>query len=336
MAAALSLVLALLLPATIQTKPLQVSEDFYLPGPPVRLGRYISSEQFSRDGQYLTFIDERPEGSYATEKDLVSRGVETTARALVRFDLRRGIRQSLLVPGPAETLMRIEPVGTGGDVIVTLAIGVPNGDLLRWRTIYYPVGGNPKEVADNAIGRSFQVAGSATERKAFVLVVTPEAPAQYLFITPEKTEVKSLSTTAFRGSFFFKTATGNPVAAFQGPAPNYQLLSNFVFDFASGEATPIASIADVERAEESAPLINFDTELRSKGDPLLGQVPLNDLIARPGTPKLGRGFLSVTQGVIGKLSSSPSGLAVVYVSAEGYYLRELVKADPKLRDKLKE
>ena len=44
----------------------------------------------------------------------------------------------------------------------------------------------------------------------------------------------------------------------------------------------------------------------------------------------------MTQGIIGKLSSSPSGLAVVYVSADGYYLRELVKADPKLRDKLKE
>ena len=335
MAAALSLALTLLLPATVQTKALQVGEDFYLPGPPVRLGRYISSEAFSRDGQYLTFIDERPEGSYVTERDLIRRGVESTTRALVRFDLRRGFRQTLLVLGPGETLMRIEPVGTGGDIIVTLALGVQNGDLLRWRAIYYPVGGNPKVVADNAIGRSFQVAGSATERKAFVLVVAPEAPAQYLFVTPEKTEVKSLSTTAFQGSFFFNTATGNPVAAFQGPAPSYQLLGNFVFDFASGEATPIANITDIERAGEAAPLINIDTELRSQGDPALGQVPLNDLNARPGSAKLGRGFLSVTQGIIGKKSSSPSGLAVVYLSSDGYFLRELIKADPKLRDRLK-
>jgi hypothetical protein len=336
MAAALSLILTLLLPATIQTKPLQVGEDFYLPGPPVRLGSYIHSEKFSRDGRYLTFIDERPEGSYSTEKDMISRGVETLTRALVRFDLRRGVRQTLVVPGPGETLMRIEPVGTGGDVIVTLAIGKPEGDLLRWRAIYCPVGGNAKIVADNAIGRSFQIAASSTDRKAFILVVSPDGPAQYSYITPERTEVKSLPTTASQGSFFIRTAAGNPVAAFQGPAPGFDLLGDFEFDFATGAAKAITDITDVERPVEVPPLVKLESELRSKGDPALGQVPLSDLVARPGTAKLGRGFVSVTQGVIGKLSNSPSGLAVVYLSSDGYFLRELIKADPKLRTRLKE
>ncbi len=327
--------LSLLAPAALQGKALKVGDDFYLPGPPVRLGRYIQSEKFSRDGQFLTFIDELPEASYPTEKDLISRGVETTNRALVRFDLKRGVRQTLVVPGPGETLMRIEPVGTGGDVIVSLAIGKPEGDLLRWRAIYCPVGGNAKVVADNAIGQSFQIAASSTERKAFILVVSPDGPAQYSYITPERTEVKSLPTTASQSSFFIRTAAGNPVAAFQGPAPGFDLLGDFEFDFATGAAKAIKDITDVERAVELPPLVKMETELRSKGDPALGQVTLSDIVARPGDLKLGRGFVSLTQGVIGKLSSSPSGLAVVYLSSDGYFLRELIKADPKLRDTLK-
>ncbi|CAN1541356.1 hypothetical protein MCEMSE15_01780 [Fimbriimonadaceae bacterium] len=335
MAVVLSVALTLLLPVSVQGKSLQVGDDFYFPGPPVRLSSYIQSEKFSRDGQFLTFIDERPEASYPTEKDLISRGVETPARALVRFDLRRGVRQTLVVPGPGETLMRTEPVGTGGDVIVTLAIGKPEGDLRRWRAIYCPVGGTGKVVADNAIGRTFQIAASTTERKAFILLLSPDGPAQYSYITPERTEVKTLSTTAFQGSFFIKTSAGNSVAAFQGPAPSFELLGNFEFDFATGAAKEIKDITDVERPVEVPPLVNLETELRSKGDPALGHFPLSDLVARPGTAKLGRGFLSVSQGIIGKLSNSPSGLAVVYLSSDGYFLRELIKADSKLRDRLK-
>ena len=313
---------------------LQVGSEYYLPGPAVRLGRFVTSDKFSRDGQFITFIDERPEASYPAERALISQGTETSDRRVVRFDLKKGTRQTLFSQSPGETLISTEPVGPGGDVICTVSVGVPQGDEIRWRAVYCPVDGAPKVVAAEQSVRSFQVASSETERKAIILSCGLSGPTRFLYLTPDTTIEKTIDVTAYQGGFFQRTRLGNPIASLQGDAPNYSLIGNFEFDFATGEAKPIKSFAQSVGALEAKPLISFEEVERSKGDPLLGQVPLRDVFAFPGDGKYGRKRLLVAQGVITSVSLGPKGLAFTYLTTEGLFLKEMVKADSTYRKKL--
>jgi hypothetical protein len=181
---------------------LSVGKDFYVPGPAIKLARYLSSEKFSRDGQFFTYIDEGPEDEYVREKQAAQRGEAGSSRALVRFDLKKGSKQVLYTPKSGETLMAITPVGRGGDVFCTLTVGTAEDNRVQWRAIFCPVGGTTRTVVDQVVTRSFQVVGSPTDRKAFILVCGEGTPARYLFVTPERTVEKSLEIEGFQAFFF--------------------------------------------------------------------------------------------------------------------------------------
>jgi hypothetical protein len=231
--------------------------------------------------------------------------------------------------------MSIEPVGSGGDVICTVARGPAVEDQLQWRALYCPADGGPRVVVDGVVSRSFEVAASATERKVFLLVCGIKAPASYRYITPDRAVEGSLGVTGFQGSFSFRTKEGNPIAVLQGPAPRYGLVGNFAFDFATGKPIRLDIFTDAGIAGPAEPLISYDLVSRSKGNSDLGQSPLADIIAQRGPKVVGKGSVVVAQGVIIVTKEAASGLAVVYYTPDGSYLREMVKASPRLRDGLK-
>lgn len=306
---------------------LPVGKDFYVPGPALRLGTFVTSEKFSRDGQFLSFIDERPEGNYVAERALLSQGEETAMRTIVRVDLKKGIRQVLYTQQAGETLIRIEPVGPSGDIIFTTTIGVTQGVELRWKAIYCPVGGSPRVVASDEYARSFDVVSSETESEAFILCCGPSGPAKFLFLSAESTVQKSLSVTAFQGGFFLRTRSGNSVAFLQGPGPTYPAMGTFECNYVTGEVRALETMERPFRKPEITPIIAYKSVDRSKGDASLGQVPLLDIFATAGSnptdPKL-----LVAQGVIVSVTTSPNGLAFTYLAPDGHFLKEMVKAAP--------
>ena len=312
-----------------------MGNSYYVAGPPIRLGRFITNEKFSRDGEYISYIDEQLEGSYPTERAKAISGTEDDSRALLRLNLRKGTKETLYLPKSNEVVMSIEPVGSGGDIICTVAQGPPIGDNLKWKALYCPIGGTARIIADDVVTRSFQVAASKTERKAFLLVCGLDAPASYFFITSDQTVTKSLPNTGFQGGFFSKTASGNPVAVLQGPAPDYKLVGNFELSFATGAARAIPNLFEAAQEEPETHLIDFDLIDRSRGDEEMGQAPLKDIFARPGEKKNGSQRFLVAQGVIALLSEAPNGLAFAYMSTEGYFVREMLKVDAKFADRLK-
>lgn len=304
---------------------LVIGPETYVPGPAVRLSSLITDETFSRDGRFLTFIDERVEGSYSAERDRIAKNTPSNERAVVRFDLRRGVRQTLYTPGADETLMRLEPMGTGGDILCSIAVGVSQGDLITWRALYCPEGGEPRMVVDGAQARSFHFAASKTDKKAFILICNPDAKASYLYVTETQSLRKELPLSAYQGFFFMRSRSGNPVMALQGPPPDYKVLGYYELVFSTGDALPFTDFDDIEQEEQVEPLVEYSLRERSKGDPELRQSPLSDLLARrPGT-QAGDPELLVAQGIIAESSKSTNGLAIVYLSTEGYFLRELVK-----------
>lgn len=312
---------------------LVVGTDVLLPGPPLRIASVISNPTFSRDGQTLIFFDERAEDGYAAEKVRIGRGDPPLKKALVRFDLRRGVREVVYEPKSNETLMRVETVGPAGDVLLSVAVGIPQGDNLTWRGIYAPVGQRPRVLVDGVQARSFHFAGSRTERKAFVLIVEGSGPARYLFVTPESTVEKVLPVTAHQGIVAFRGSLGNPIIGLQGPPPNYSPLGLFELDFASG-IFRVADNVSPEDGEETPPRVDWETQDRSVVGLLPGQVPLRDLFARRVASGATADRMRITQGVIATTATSPDGLAVVYLTEEGYFLRELIPASPALRQKL--
>ena len=312
---------------------LRVEGEWLVPGPIVRLGRSVSSERFSRNGRFLTFIDERPEAGYAAERERIRRGEETTERALVRFDLDKGVRETLYRPAEDETLMRVEPVGPGGDVLVTLAVGVPKNGMPLWRAIYCPVGAAVRRVADDVRARTFQAVASATERRAFLLVVGDGEAARTIFLTPASTVAADLPKAAHQGGFFGVGAAGNPVLGLQGPPPDYALIGNFELDFRTGVARPYLLSPEPPTPDDEGPVV-YDTVERSPGDAPRSRLPLRDVVARARENGSRGSGLPVAQGVLASLSVAPGGRAVVYAGTEGYFLRELIPAAPEFAKRL--
>lgn len=320
---------------TVDLPPaLPVGTDFYLVGPAIKLARYITNEKFSRDGRFVTFIDESPEQSYPKEREFIERGDFGQGRALVRVDLNNGTRQSLYEPQLGETLMDVTTIGTGGDTVCTIAVGQVVDGKNGWRLLYCPVGGQPQIVCDKLSARSFQVIGSPTETKAFALIAGSGAPTKYLFITQDGTLQREIGFEAFQGFFLPSFSSGFPIAAIQGPAPDYKLLSYVRFDFASGSAARISELPKPDSEAIAKPILAFNTVERSKGIPVLGQAPLCDLVVKSSDEKDKKKFLIVAQGVTDIARQTENGLAVIYSRDDGYYVREMVKASPVLAKRL--
>lgn len=313
---------------------LKVGKDFYLPGPVVRLGSFITFEKFSRDSKFLVYVDERTESNYSKNKERIQNG-EDAPPTLVRYDIQRGSKETLYVPEANETLMNVEPVGRSGDVICSIAIGTSQDDKVLWKAIFFPQGGSPRVLANGIRSRSFQISASPTERKAFVLICSLDTPSKYLFVTPEKTLIAELPSSAFQVGFFLQTRDGNPIVGLQGPAPDYKTLGNYELSFSTGGFRLLTDLPENRPDNSSSELLSFDTIERSKGDSTIGEGPLLEIVARPKDPKLGLGRLIVEQGVIAILQPSPDGLTVVYLAPSGIYIRELVKASPSLADRIR-
>lgn len=315
---------------------LRVKDDFYLPGPPIRVGSSIMDPKYSRDGRYLVYIDECLERTYAEARARVITGDEASSPALMRLDIQSGSKQTLYTPNLGETLMSVTPVGAGGDVVCTIVVGVSSTDQLNWRAIYCPVGGQPRVVVDGVKTRSFVAIASPTERKAFLLICGREEAARVLYITGETTVEKSLGVVAEQGTFFsVTTRRGNPIVGLQGAPPDYSLVGNFELDYGTGQVTRTELPDAAEIPVPPLPLIQYDILKRSEGDPELGQFPLRDIQARPGAEKDGKGQLIVAQGVIALLGEGPNGLSFLYLSPDGCFLREMLKAKPALKERLK-
>ncbi len=305
-----------------------VGSDTYAPGPTLRLGRMISNELFSQDERFFSFFDESVEESYAAARERIRTGSSDSPKALVRVDIRRGIREVVYRPSAEETLMSIEPVGTGGDLLCTLAVGVPRGDLVTWRAIYCPIGAAPRLIVDRTEARSFGVAASKTERKVFILICDPEKPVRYLFITPTQTLPGELPVTAFQGGFFLRTTDGNPIVGLQGPAPDYSPLGNFELRFADGTARAAPSLGDVEQEEPKQPLIEYLEEVISTLEPRAGDAKVKNILAKAAGESESGGSRTIIQGAISLGYTSSTGLAFSYLTSDGYFLREMVKLAP--------
>lgn len=311
---------------------LKVGDDFYIVGPAIRLGRFITDEKFSPDGQFLTFIDERPEESYASERARIMRGDEPAKRNLVRVNLQTGVRTVLYSTKETETLMSVETVGPSGDIVCSIVTG-GSGDYLTWRGIYCAVGKAPNIIVDGVVARSFHFAASTTENKAFVLICG-EKETSYLYLTPTQTVSNTLPVTGFQGIFFTFTSNGNPVLGLQGPAPDYKLVGNFELSYKSGQAIALKELPNPSETPEVVPRIKFDIVDRAKANEALDQYPLRDVVALPGDPKNGSGRLVVARGVLWSLNSAPNGAAVTYSNSEGNYVRPILKAEKSLAERL--
>lgn len=329
----MSIALALLIALKAPTS-LKVGNNFYVKGSAVRLGRFLTSTEFSRDGQTVLFIDEDVEGSYAAERTRAGKVPGAWKKSLVRFDLRRGTKEILYTPTENETLMQIETVGQGGDVICTIAVGTSKGDVINWKAIFAPVGGQTRVIANGVPARSFQVAASKSEPKAAVLICLPNEGSRYLFITKNQTSSFDIPAKGYQGGFgFLRSKNGNPVAGVQGGPPDYKILGLFEISFASGQLVPFSGYNENTIEEDSLAVVENDVPVRSKGDPALNQTPLCDIFTRPKKAKPIEGTL-FAQGVIAIVSESPTGLAMVFLNDDGFYLKEWIKADDALAKEL--
>ena len=231
--------------------------------------------------------------------------------------------------------MDVIPIGTGGDIVCTIAVGKVVDDKNGWKALFCPVGEQPRIVCDKVRGRSFQVAASTTEPKAVILVSGLGTPTRYIYLTQDNTIEKEIGLECFQSFFFPSNSVNRPIAAFQGLAPDYKLLAYLQFVFSSGSFAKISDLPKQLDSQLTKPLFTFDTTERSKGVSILGQVPLNDLIVILKDEKDKKKFLIVSQGIINVTRQAENGLAVIYLKDDGYYLREMVKADPSLAEKLK-
>lgn len=306
-------------------KTLSVGPDSYVAGPAIRLGRFISSSVFSRDGSFVTFVDERVEGSYAAQRERLARQTESTGRALVRVDLKTGVRQTLYTPQPGETLMWVEPVGRGGDVLCSIAMENLPKDQISWKAIYCPAEGGVQVVADRVAARSFQFAASFTERKAFLLITNEDQRTRYLFLTPSRTVEKTLNVNSYQGGFTIRTKDGSPVLFLQGRPPGFSVVGLYLLSFIDGSSEKLQGLPQEGDISVPEPLIRFETIERSKPKDGTDQLPLNDLTAVAGKQELQRSRLTIAQGIIAITEEAPEGNGIVYLRDDGFYARAMIK-----------
>lgn len=306
-------------------KTLRIGEAEYLPGPALRVGDYLTSQVFSRDGKWFSAVDMRPEGSYAAQKEFASGEMRPPSSEIVRFDLRSGTRTRVYSPEQNETLMRLETVGQGGDLIGTIAVGVPDRELLTWKAVYGQVGRPTQVLISGPKARSFDVVASEQEQKACILICGPDVSTRVLFLSNGQTKEITLPEQAFQGGFFSRTELGNPILSLQGAPPGYRLLGSYEFDFNTGEARRLPTLPDAEQIQTPSPLVEFDQVLRSQGDQLLGQTPLRDIFARPAESRDPKETMLFVEGALGIIGASSEGYALHYLTSEGYFVKELVK-----------
>lgn len=306
----------------------KVGKETYVRGPELRVGGSISEPKFSRDGQFFSCIDQRPEGSYGDEKLRLIGGKSPSRSALVRFDLRTGKRQLLYSPTESETLMRVEPVGKGGDLLCSLAVGVPRGDLITWKAIFFPVTGNPAVLLDRAEARSFHFSASREDRKACALVVNPERKVRLIYLTNNAAKEVELPETAYQGGFAVRSKEGNPILFLQGTPPEYKFKGYFEFDLRFGTVKPVKEAPQGDEIQERDPAVEYFEEQRLAPDEVRNFNPVRALFAKSTKSSSKENRLLIDPCLIGSVEESEDGFAVCYLKEGGYYVRELLKKGP--------
>jgi hypothetical protein len=165
-----------------------------------------------------------------------------------------------------------------------------------------------------------------------VLIVNPEEGTSYLFVTPDRTEKRELPVRGYQGIFQFRTAEGNAVVGLQGPPPNYVVIGQYELDFQTGESRQAGANTEPGSEEDQGQIFEYETLDRSIANLLPGQVPLRDIVVQRVGPGRAPNRLTLVQGAIAIIETSPKGLAVLYLTDDGYFVREMVRLSPAVRE----